>query len=263
MNSLSHIIFSFLLLLSTFSFSQNLIQNPSFEDTTLAGWQNQYCGMFSYENAPLNGGNFCVKVPYGNFQGCAPNYVYQIISNIEDSVAYELTAWVKNNGWPYAYSSIMLGKKTSNGNIIMNSKNDTTGSDIWKQLSINDTFSLDVGDSALIILQSGLVSGTGSGNSYFDEITLKKTDTLLDTKKIKKNDFIKIYQSNEGLLIISEFIIKNIQAVNLLGISYDFIGVNNYSIYINKQQLQSGFYILNIKDINNNLHTKKLVFYEI
>lgn len=240
-------------------YSQNLIQNWTFEDTTLAGWMNEYCGMSSFQNAPSGGDVFCVQIPFGNLQGCFPNYVFQVVPNVQSGEIYELSAFVRNTGFQ-AFGSIKLGKKTSNGTIVANQLKDTTSASTWTQLVIRDSFSLDINDSAVVILESGLLTGAGSGYTYVDMVYLEKVDTVLNLIDDKKKDeIVTVHQELHQITIASKKTLNGIQLINMSGSVILFKRVpGNNRILINTELLLKGIYLLQVETENNYSYVQKI-----
>ena len=73
------------------------IVNGGFESSdqpTLIGWQISYQGQ-SFQDAPVNGGQWCLRLEAGNYQGYFPGIAYQIIPNIKNGDFVKISAWAK------------------------------------------------------------------------------------------------------------------------------------------------------------------------
>ena len=136
-------------------FSQ--IVNGSFENTsgpTLSGW-DWTCEAESFQNAPPDGGNWCIKVLAGTSQGiCLHGLAYQKIFGVVSGKNYELA------GWAYADNTtagVFFGS-INNGEITYYSGGTVSVTD-WTRISIESTFKLNEGDTAIVILHSGITVG--------------------------------------------------------------------------------------------------------
>ena len=176
---MKNLIFTALLFSFILNFSTAQIQNPSFEENGMAsleGWLDYFCQFSSSENqAPPNGGEWCLKMQPGQTQGCFPGYFYQILPNANSEQVYQLNGWAKVD-MEGTLVGIFLGRKDAEGTIHL-FEGDTTSSETWTMLSVTDTIVLEPGDEAVVVMNSGLVGGPvgASHSSYFDEIELSMT----------------------------------------------------------------------------------------
>jgi hypothetical protein len=160
-----------LLFIFPFTVSSQIL-NGSFETGTgpdLSDW-NWTCGAESFQNAPTDGGTWCIKVTAGNPLGpCLRGFAYQKLTGIDSGQKYELS------GWQHAQNStvgIYFGA-VNNGVFIYNS-GVTVEDTVWTKMSIQSTFTLSSGDTACIILNCVPTTET-AGYGYFDLISLKST----------------------------------------------------------------------------------------
>ncbi len=159
------------------------VQNPSFEidgNGSLEGWSN-ICnlGQLAADAAP-NGGAWSLGLMPGNTQGCFPSYYYQTFPTVMDGELFLLSAWSKNlDAMP---CGIYFAKVTEQNEIVL-LDGDTTSAQIWTPLNIERIVTLEQGDTAAIVLTSGLVGGPAGGqlSCLFDEVYFEKynsTDEL-------------------------------------------------------------------------------------
>ena len=160
------------------------LQNPSFEENgqaSLEGWLDYYCDYATSENdASPNGGEWCVIMQPGQTQGCYPGYFYQILPDINSGQIFQLEGWAKvAPDGPIV--GIYLGRKDAEGTIHL-LEGDTTSSENWTMLSVTDTFELQSGDDAVVVINSGLVGGPigPSHSSYFDDLQLDLVTSIDD-----------------------------------------------------------------------------------
>ncbi len=174
------------------------LQNPSFEENgqpTLEGWLDYYCDFATSENdAPPNGGQWCVKMQPGQTQGCYPGYFYQFLPDVTNGQVFQLDGWAKVDPQGPVVG-IYLGRKDAEGTIHL-LEGDTTSSEDWTMLSVIDTFELEPGDDAIVVINSGLVGGPigPSHSSYFDDLYLGLVtsidETYFDGLKIYPNPVV-------------------------------------------------------------------------
>lgn len=151
--------------------AEGQILNGSFEDgmgADLSNWE-WVCGATSLNNAPAGGGNWCIQVNGGNTQGCMQGYAYQRMPAISNGQTFLLS------GWAYSQMATAVGihfGKINNGVITLQA-GDTTNSSSWTQLNVQSSFSLAAGDTALVVLDAGLIGGPLQIYGYFDLIDLQ------------------------------------------------------------------------------------------
>ena len=172
----------FMTLFSGHILAQIEILYDSFEDTinnmpNTLGWNTTCFNISSINDSPTGGGNWSMKSPVGQTQGCFYQYIYQSIPNVQQGDILQVSGWCKTNantGVPN--HGIGFGIKNSSWFPSSNSISNMTyaNSTSWVQLTATDTFNLSSGDTAVIILNPGLVGGAGFGTSYFDLIRVIK-----------------------------------------------------------------------------------------
>ena len=167
-----------LLICSIFTFTAFAqVVNGSFESGSLPdllGWE-WTCGAESINNAPPTGGSWCIKVAGGNVKGCFPGYAYQKIPSITNGQTFTLT------GWAYTETPKLIGLYfgTINKGVITLQAGDTTTSAAWKPLSVQSTFTLAIGDTAVVVLFGGIAGGPFQGYGYFDLVNLEELTGLI------------------------------------------------------------------------------------
>jgi hypothetical protein len=190
---MKNILFCLLLFIASATCLKAQLQNPSFEENgqpTLEGWVDYYCDFATSENdASPNGGQWCVKMQPGQTQGCYPGFFYQKLPTVSNGQVFQLEGWAKvDSEGPVV--GIYLGRKDPEGTIHL-LEGDTTSSENWTMLSVVDTFELEPGDVAVVVINSGLVGGPvgPSLSSYFDDLHL---DLVTSIDKIFFDD-LKIF----------------------------------------------------------------------
>ena len=218
-------------------------ENDSFPD--LSGWE-WTCGAESVNTAPPDGGDWCIKVAGGNVKGCFPGYAYQRIPSITNGQTFTLS------GWAYAQTPRLIGIYfgTINKGIITTQAGDTTTSTTWKPLSVQSSFSLADGDTAVVVLFGGIAAGPFQGYGYFDLIDLQETTDIEPvpqghTLSISPNPFSgqailhsDIPFKDASVLVYSANGQMARQANHISGQTYSF----------SRGDLPQGFYFLQVKE---------------
>lgn len=158
----------------TVSFSQVL--NGSFEidgQPSLDNWIIDHGE--SYQDAPGDGGSWCLKLESGNVQGGFPYIAYQIIPEFKNGEIWQVSARAKRDSSrsPLIPPSIYLKIFHITGDET-NLSADTTFSKEWTQLTFIDTLFLEESDCVAIVLEAGLIGGPLTSWSYFDLVAAEK-----------------------------------------------------------------------------------------
>lgn len=244
------------------SYSQVL--NGSFENNAgpdLSNWI-WTCTAQSYQKAPIGGGNWSVSVPPGNTQGCFPGFIYQKIPTVTSGQKYLLSGWAYSLTFPYI--GIYFGK-INKGTITLLA-GDTTSSTSWKYLSVQSSFNLSAGDTAIVVLSGGFTGGPEyilQSERYFDLIQLQQVS---GTPEEKAGANILIYPNpiTTETVITSDYDFQD-ATLQLVDINGRLINqqdhISGHSFYINRVNLKDGLYIFRIKDGKDLLIQKKIIVY--
>ncbi len=119
-----------------------------------------------------NGGAWCLERPAGNTQGCFPGLAYQKLPGISDGALFSLSGWCRIATQPWQPAVGIAIGALSSGNMITMGTAATTVDTAWTFVSVTDTFHLNVGDTAIVILDAGMVGGPAWSLAQFDNITL-------------------------------------------------------------------------------------------
>lgn len=166
----------FWICLQTFCYSQ--VRNGSFEvegQPSLDHWINSCRDSESFQDAPVGGGSWCLRLPVGNIQGCSQETANQIIPEFKDGDIWQISVWARQYEKKMSQTSLILNIFNKKGESTVLSADTTTSND-WVQLIIVDTLLLEEGDSVAIILHAGITSGPQiiDSYSYFDLVEAKK-----------------------------------------------------------------------------------------
>ena len=146
-----------------------VVLNGSFEidgEPALDHWTISWNLGESYEDAAPGGGNWCLKLEAGNYQGYFPVYAYQVIPEIQNGEIWEAKVWVRQH-YNITSASLYWRIFKADGSQIDLSASETY-SETWTQLSVTDTILFEAGDSVAVILDSGVTGGPSVNWSYFD-----------------------------------------------------------------------------------------------
>jgi hypothetical protein len=242
-----------------FTTAQGQILNGSFEngsnsDLTYWKWT---CLAQSYNSAPPDGGNWCIKVYGGNTQGCYPGYAYQKIPTITNGQTFVLS------GWAFAQSSPPIGLyfgKINNGAITLQA-GETTNSTSWTQLNIQSSFSLSTGDTALVVLYGGLAGGPVQGYGYFDSIDLQQ---VTGVNSLEQKQSVKFFPNpfNNQTTLHSDNQLHNatLTVDNCFGQTVKQIkNISGQTVVLFRDNLASGLYFVRLTQDNKVISGDKLV----
>lgn len=235
------------------------IENGSFENgsnSDLSNWE-WTCGAIPFNNAPTEGGNWCIKVLGGNSQGCFPGYAFQKIPTITNGQTYVLS------GWALAQTSSPIGLffgKINNG-VITLQEGDTTKSTSWTKLDIHSNISLFAGDTALVVLYGGLEGGPVQGYGYFDLINLQHVTGINSLEYQQSVKFFpNPFNSQTILQIDNPLHNATLMVDNIFGQTVKQIkNISGQTVVIPRDNLASGLYFLRLSEYNQVIFTNKLV----
>ena len=239
----NQIFFIFTVFLSYTTVSGQIV-NGDFEDglnPDLSNWEWS-CFAEPDSSTPPGGGYWSMKVWGGNTQGCFPGSSYQVIPFITNGQTFQLT------GWAFAQTSspvgLYLGK--INSGVITIIAGDTTSSTSWTQLGVQSAFPLELGDTAIVLLNGGLTGGPSQGYGYFDLINLQPATginslELQQSLKLSPNPFnnqttLRLDQSvrNASITISNSFgqVVRRIE------------NINGHTIVLDRDNLKRGLYVM-------------------
>lgn len=235
------------------------IFNGDFENGVnpdLSNWE-WTCSAVSDNNTPPGGGNWSIKVSGGNTQGCFPGYAYQRIPTISNGQTFLLS------GWAFAETAPPIGiyfGKINSGVITLQS-GDTTSSTSWTPLSLQSTFSLSAGDTAIVVLHGGLAGGPIQGYGYFDLISLQQ---VTGVDPVEQKQSLKLYPNpfKDYTILKTENSFQNatLKVNNAFGQTVKKLeNINGHSIIIERDNLSSGLYFIHVSENNNMATTIKLL----
>lgn len=233
---------------------QAQIQNGSFENganADLSNWQ-WTCGAQSQNFTP-SGPGWCIQVSAGNTQGCFPGYAYQKLPSIVSGQNAILTGWCYRQGSPYV--GIYFGK-INNGNITLQA-GDTTNAANWTQLSIQSSFSLGIGDTAVVVLFGGLTGGPMQGYGFFDLINLQLITGIADHGNASQIS-ISPNPANDVIHVSSVESFCEVDITDITGRVVFTRSFSDESFYIDCAEFPEGIYFVSVIS-NEDYQTKKIL----
>ena len=234
------------------------ILNGNFENDSnpnLSNWE-WTCFAEPDSSIPPGGGNWSIKVWGGNTKGCYPGHAYQKIPSITNGQTFQLT------GWAFAQTAppvgLYLGK--INSGVITIIAGDTTSSTTWTQLGVQSTIPLELGDTAIVLLNGGLAGGPFQGYGYFDLINLQQVTGI---NFLDQNQSLKLYPNpfNNQTTIRIDQSVRNasITISNTLGQVVQRIdNINNQKIILERGNLNRGLYVMCLSENNKVIAQTKL-----
>lgn len=235
------------------------VTNGNFETLAgpdLTGWA-WTCGGQSWQDAPQDGGNWCIKVHSGNTQGCFPGYAYQRLSNIVPGQSYILSGWAKAESSPVV--GLYFGK-ISNGVITLQS-GDTTSSTAWELLQLTSSFQLGVGDTPVVVLWGGLTGGPLQGYGFFDLVDIC---SCIGVEDVPDPAGITLFPNpmTESALLGSESGFRNATITLQDALMHEVTEmrqVNGSTLTIHRDDLPAGIYFIRISENQQVRKTLRLV----
>lgn len=228
------------------------ISNGSFENggnPDLSNWE-WTCSAVSDSSTPPGGGDWSIKVASGNTQGCFPGYAYQKLPTITNGQTFQLSCWLFGesvNGFANG-AGVYFGK--INGGVISLLSGTSTSSSTWTSLSLQSSFSLSAGDTAIVVLYGGLTSGPVQGHAYFDLINLQQVAGLAS---LDQNPVMKLYPNpfKDETTLQTEQTFQNatLTMSNAFGeIVHRRENINGSSIVLERDNLPNGVYYIQVTE---------------
>lgn len=242
-----------------FSFGQNLISNPNFENDGELNCQNWYdacgnelsyacddinaepvCGSKFYEDSPSVGGNWSLGVTgIGNEP---PYFAETYITGEFGTNIYELSLWMKDVDVAVGgvqLSTISLGELTIHNYIA------AEGSD-WQHYSLIDTLTLEFGDT-IVVTVSALAAGSSEGTVYFDQVEFSLFDGPNSIRNVDMHENIKVFPNpSSGIVNFeitdSKYIRHSLSIFNASGKWIQRLENSDNNIVIDNEALAPGLY---------------------
>ena len=249
------IVFFLILSIAPLLCSSQII-NGSFENADLSNWE-WTCNADPFNSSPPSGGNWCIKVTGGNFQGCFPGYAYQKFPNVINGQPFTLSAWAFAQ--PAIHVGIYFGK--INNGIITLQDGDTTSLTSWTPLFVQSVFNLSPGDTAVVVLNGGSTSGAGIVFGYFDLISL---ETISGINTIGQNSLVTISPNpfSSSTILRVNHILKDATLLieNTSGqLIKKITNLNGITTTISRESLTNGEYYIRLIENNDLISTKKII----
>lgn len=251
-----------LLVLSITTFTTySQVVNGSFENGSgadLSSWE-WTCAAQPFNSAPSGGGNWSIQVFGGNLQGCFPGYAYQKIPSITNGQSFILSGVGYGDSAPVG---IFFG--SINNGVFDLQAGATTSSNSWDPLSVQSSFNLLTGDTAVVVLFAGVSTGPIQTLGFFDLINLQQVTGISD---LEQKHFKKIFPmpfSTQTILQTNSFF-KNatLTIYNSVGQPVkEMINLSGNKITLQRENLSSGLYFVRLTQENKILATDNLIITE-
>lgn len=143
--------------------TQAQLTNGSFEDSngaSLAGWEWTCDDPAPQMDAPIDGGTWSAWKESGHTKGCFPNYLYQRVPDVVYGAPYHLSGWAKCPVGDVAFCiGATIGFGTINNGYFTWAEQATSTDPDWSFLTVDDTWSENMGDTAIVMLSAGMIGG--------------------------------------------------------------------------------------------------------
>ena len=139
---------------------------------------------------------------------------------------------------------LYLGK--INSGVITIIAGDTTSSTSWTQLGVQSAFPLELGDTAIVLLDGGLAGGPFQGYGYFDLINLQQSTGI---NFLDQNQSLKLYPNpfnNQTTLRLNQSVRNaSITISNSFGqVVRRIENINGHTIVLDRDNLKRGLYVM-------------------
>lgn len=265
----------FFLFFNQFCFTQNLIQNGSFEDSlgnpSLNGWiPSIYDSFFvnSSSDVPLGGENWSLKLLNVN----AANYVIWFINGMQGAYVYNFSVYAKDEqctGTAVIGIGLVQNFQPAGGVIpfppswLTQEKMYNPIPVNWTKIILIDTITSNASDSIAVILSAG-VCPVGGNYVYYDnvELTIDSLTSTQNTLQLQSEN-IKIYPNPFDETATIQ--ITNGKTANYELKIFDVFGrevynkiIRNSPFVIHRGNLISGIYFLKLQTAEK-IYTEKII----
>jgi hypothetical protein len=235
-----------LLLVSALNANAQLT-NGSFEVNgtfSLEGWEWTCDDPQAVMDVPAGGGVWSAWKEAGHAKGCFPNELFQRLENVQYGIPYQLTGWVKCPVGDVAFcigGGIGFGT-ISNGDFAFAQM--TTSSDPeWAYITAEHVFDPGVGDTAIIVLNSGFIGGPIDPlPAGFDQLTLDIANGINEEHPLKISLFLE--PLSDRLFVGSTSRMRSIECFDATGRSLVNQRASGTTEVVDLSALNSGAYLL-------------------
>ncbi len=150
-------------------------QNGSFESGgqfSLAGWEWTCSDPLAITGGAPGSGQFAVSKEPGQTQGCFPSFIFQRLSGVQHGDLLTFSGWLRCGPEPNCLGASFGLGAVSNGIFTLGDMLGTFDT-TWTYLNATDTVELTGGDTAVIVLNPGLIGGPVlPATSWFDGVSV-------------------------------------------------------------------------------------------
>lgn len=193
------------------------IVNGSFETSgtaSLAGWEWTCSDPMLGADAAPGAGQWSAAKESGQTQGCFPSYLYQRLAGVSDGQQLILSGWVRCGDMPPCPGAY-FGLGTVNSGIFHLEETVGSNQSDWSFHTLTDTVELQTGDTAILVLNSGLVGGPISPNpGFFDGLAV---ETVLGLSEHEEALLAQYRAGDELFLAVRQGRIMQTRVLDLTG----------------------------------------------
>lgn len=166
--------------------------NGSFESgglPSLSLWESTCSTPGLLNDGAPGAGSWSATKEAGQTQGCFPSYLYQRLSGVTNGQLVTLSGWVRCDSTPPCLGAhISLGTVNS-GNFSLEEQIGTSSS-AWTFVTITDTVQIGVGDTAILVLNAGLIGGPINPTpGHFDGLSIDAPTAVSDPMQREVQSF--------------------------------------------------------------------------
>jgi hypothetical protein len=161
--------------LLSFITANGQLNNGSFEQSgapSLEGWEWTCSEPGQVNEAPPGAGDWHATKEAGQAKGCYPSYIYQRLTSVQDGDQLTISGWVRCDD-DVICGGAYFGLGTINAGYIQLEETVGTNQFPWTYLTLTDTVELNAGDTAILVLNAGIIGGPISPEpGHFDGFTM-------------------------------------------------------------------------------------------
>lgn len=224
--------------------------NGSFEDNgqpSVMGWEWTCAPPVVMAGDAPGAGSFAATKEPGQTQGCFPSHLYQRSPDLVDGDVVTVSAWVRCDAGPICLgASFGLGR--INGGVFLLEENTGTMDTAWTFLSITDTVELGPGDTAVIVLNAGVIGGPVQPTAgWFDGVELSVAQAVQGPGPVQIGHYpdpaTAVLHVSAGEAVVEEVVVLTLQGQVVLRVA----GKTSGTQHIDVHALASGSYLARVR----------------
>lgn len=225
------------------------LNNGSFEDSngaSLTGWEWTCDDPTPEMDAPVDGGTWSAWKQSGHTKGCFPNYLYQRVPDVVYGAPYHLSGWAK---CPFGDVSFCIGATigfgTINNGYFTWAEQATSTDPDWTFLTVDDTWTENMGDTAIVMLSAGLIGGPINPlPAGFDNLSLSIFESVQENQALHISLFPD--PASDILHVGSSVPMTRLEVLDGQGRSVRRVPANGTTVHVDVSALSGGCYTVRI-----------------